>query len=120
MLMLFSFELANPVEYCSHEVLISDVKNVTGFKDQNHHSKESWESFDYDPSRLYKLVEDHGKKLFFLDFHFSFSLSGKKPQLLIDKSRTKNVTARKRALLGGPSDRIGANYTPSAKHLLLR
>ena len=120
MLMLFSFELANPVEYCSHEVLISDVKNVSGFKDQNHLFKESWESFDYDPSRLYKLVEDHGKKLFFLDFHFSFSLSGKKPQLLIDKSRTKNVTARKRAWLGGPSDRIGANYTPSAKHLLLR
>ena len=57
-----------------HEVLISDVKNVSGFKDQNHLSKESWESFDYDPSRLYKLVEDHGKKLFFLDFQFSFFL----------------------------------------------
>ena len=67
-------------------------------------TKESWESFDYDPSRLYKLVEEHGRK----------------PKLLIDKSRTKNVTARKRALLGGPSDWIGANYTPSAKHLLLR
>ena len=67
-------------------------------------TKESWESFDYDPSRLYKLVEEHGRK----------------PKLLIDKSQTKNVTARKRALLGGPSDRIGANYTPTAKNLLLR
>ena len=45
---------------------------------------------------------------------------GRKPKLLIDKSQTKNVTARKRALLGGPSDRIGANYTPTAKNLLLR
>ena len=63
--MLLSFELASPVEFCSHEASVSDVENVTSLKDQNHLFKESWESFDYDPSRLYKLVEDHGKKLFF-------------------------------------------------------
>ena len=34
---------------------------------------------------------------------------------LDNRSRTKNVTAKKRALLGGPSDRIGSNYTPTAK-----
>ena len=54
-----------------HNVFISDVKNVTGLKYQNHLSKESWESFDYDPSRLYKLVEDHGKKPRLLFFKFS-------------------------------------------------
>ena len=36
------------------------------------------------------------------------------------RSRTRNVTARRGALLGGPSDRIGANYSPQARHLLLR
>ena len=42
------------------------------------------------------------------------------PQLLVTKNRTKNVSAKKKNLLVGPSDRIGANYTPSAKHLILK
>ena len=42
------------------------------------------------------------------------------PQLLVTKARTKNVSAKKKTLLVGPSDRIGANYTPSAKHLVLK
>ena len=44
----------------------------------------------------------------------------KTPQLLVTKARTKNVSAKKRNLLVGPSDRIGTNYTPSAKHLVLK
>ena len=42
------------------------------------------------------------------------------PQLLVTKARTKNVSAKKKTLLVGPSDRIGSNYTPSAKHLVLK
>ena len=42
------------------------------------------------------------------------------PQLMVTKTRTKNVSAKKKNLVVGPSDRIGSNYTPSAKHLILR
>ena len=39
---------------------------------------------------------------------------------MVPKSRTKNVSSKKRSLLVGPSDRIATNYTPSAKHLVLK
>ena len=95
---------------------------MTGFKDHknNSHYQGVLGEFRLRPQQALQAGRGSRQEAVFLDFHFSFFLSGKKPQLLIDKSRTKNVTARKRALLGGPSDRIGANYTPSAKHLLLR
>ena len=48
------------------------------------------------------------------------SLLRKFPQLLVGKARTRNVSAKKKTLVVGPSDRIGANYSPSARHLLLK
>ena len=33
---------------------------------------------------------------------------------------TRNVSAKKKTLILGPSDRIATNYTPSAKHLVLK
>ena len=40
--------------------------------------------------------------------------------MLVGKARTRNVSAKKKNLVVGPSDRIGANYTPSARHLVLK
>ena len=58
--------------------------------------------------------------LYPLEQIFFLLICRKFPQLLVKKARTKNVSAKKKNLVIGPSDRIGSNYTPSAKHLVLK
>ena len=45
---------------------------------------------------------------------------GRHPPLLTDRGRTKGVPNRRTILHTGPSDRIGSNLTPTAKHLRLK
>ncbi len=45
---------------------------------------------------------------------------GRNPPLLTDTGRTKGVPNQRQILHTGPSDRIGTNLTPSAKHLRLK
>ena len=45
---------------------------------------------------------------------------GRHPPLLTDTGRTKGVPNRRQILPAGPSDRIGSNLTPTAKHLRLK
>ena len=45
---------------------------------------------------------------------------GRHPPLLTDRGRTKGVPNRRQILHTGPSDRIGSNLTPTAKHLRLK
>jgi hypothetical protein len=45
---------------------------------------------------------------------------GRQPPLLTDQGRTKGVPNQRQYLHSSPSDRIGGNMTPSAKHLRIR
>ena len=45
---------------------------------------------------------------------------GRAPPLLTDRGRTKGVPNQRLILHAGPSDRIGSNFTLTAKHLRLK
>ena len=45
---------------------------------------------------------------------------GKHPSLLTDQGRTRGVPHQSQFLHNSPSDRIGSNLTPTAKHLKLQ
>ena len=48
------------------------------------------------------------------------NILGKHPSLLTDQGRTRGVPHQSQFLHNSPSDRIGSNLTPTAKHLKLQ
>ena len=57
---------------------------------------------------------------YILEFSITYFFTGKHPAILMEQGRTRGVPYQRQLLHFSPSDRIGSNLTPTAKHLKIQ